>query len=572
MNTSEALNIAILILQVLFFIVPIMFFLMMMRANTFAKKRLKKISYIPNVSWDRIYDRDYVKNRLEKIANEVKEGKTYGVILFGPPGTGKTMIAKAIANKMQWNFFELKANDILSKWYGESEYLLYSFLNDVENNSPSILFIDEIDGFAMSRSDDIHEVTHRLVNILLTKIQEMHDKNDKILIIGATNIPQEIDEAFLRPGRFDEVIYVDLPDEKERERIWKGYVGIEGIDYSLLAKKSNRFSPADIKLLSEKVISECNEKGKYPSTEDFLKYIENYKPSVSISTIIKFENIAKKYSRTKVEIENYGIPDVTWNDLGDLENVKSIIRDSIELPLKNKDFAEKLGIKPVKGILLYGPPGTGKTSIAKALSNEINASFIILSGDEIASAGPLKAPELISEKFAVAKDNSPSIIFIDEVDMLARARAFNEWRNALTQLLAEMDGIRDIGDVIVIGATNRPWDIDPALLRPGRFDKIIFVPPPDYVGRIKVLKVITRGLEIDDFTIQEVAKLTENFTPADLKLVIEEIKRNLLKEATQTKILRTKININDFKKVLQIVKPSVTQDQIKLYEDFMKRN
>jgi len=369
MNASEALNIAILILQVLFFIVPIMFFLIMMRANTYVKRKNKKINYIPNVSWDRIYDRDYVKNRLEKIANEVKDGKTYGVILFGPPGTGKTMIAKAIANKMQWNFFELKANNILSKWYGESEYLLYSFLNDVENSSPSILFIDEIDGFAMSRNDDIHEVTHRLVNILLTKIQEMHDKNEKILIIGATNIPQEIDEAFLRPGRFDEVIYVPLPDEKEREKIWKGYIGIETIDYTLLARKSSRFSPADIKLVSERVISECNEKGKLPSTADFLKYIEDYKPSVSISTITKFENIAKKYSRIKVKIDNYGIPNIKWNDLGDLENVKSIIRDSIELPIKNKDFAERLGIKPVKGILLYGPPGTGKTSIAKALSN-----------------------------------------------------------------------------------------------------------------------------------------------------------------------------------------------------------
>jgi SpoVK/Ycf46/Vps4 family AAA+-type ATPase len=572
MNSSQLLNTAILILQILFFIVPIMFFLMMMRANVYARRKNKVTNYIPNITWDRIYDRENVKDKLEKIAKEVEKGRTYGVILFGPPGTGKSMMAKALANKLHWNFFELKANDILSKWYGESEYLLYSFLEDVEKNSPSILFIDEIDSFTMNRTDDIHEVTHRLVNILLTKIQDMHDKNEKILIIGATNIPQEIDEAFLRPGRFDEVFYVDLPDEKEREKIWKGYIGIEGIDYSLLAKKSNRFSPADIKLVSEKVISECNEKGRSPTTEDFLAYIENYKPSVSISTITKFENIAKKYSRNKVKIANYGVPNVRWDDLGDLENVKSIIRDSIELPLKNKEFAEKLGIKPVKGILLYGPPGTGKTSVAKALSNEINASFTVISGDEISSAGPLKAPELISEMFAIAKDNSPSIIFIDEIDMIAKARTFNEWRNALTQLLSEMDGIRDIGDVIVIGATNRPWDLDPALLRPGRFDKIIYVPPPDFTGRIKVLKVITRDLEIDYSTIQEVAKLTENFTPADLKLVVEEVKRNLLKEATQTKVLRTRITIEDFKKVLQYMKPSVSLDQLKMYENFMKNN
>lgn len=567
MNFSEIINIATDVVYVLFFIVPLIFYLMMIRANVYSRKKVRKTAYIPAVRWDDVFDRREVKERLEKIAEEVNKGRTYGVILFGPPGTGKTMIAKALANKMGWNFFELKANDVLSKWYGESEYLLHSFLSEVENNAPAVLFIDELDGFAMSREGEIHEVTHRLVNILLTKLQEFHDKSLKLLVIGATNIPQEIDEAFLRPGRFDEVLFVPLPDEKEREEIWRGYVKLEGIDYPLLAKKSNRYSPTDIKLVAERVLSEISS----PKTEDFLKYLEVYKPSVSISTLVKFETIARKYSRTKIKVDYYGVPNVRWDDLGDLEEVKKVIRESIELPLKNREFAERLGIRPVKGVLLYGPPGTGKTSIAKALANEVNASFIVISGEEVSSAGPLKAPEIISEKFNVAKDNAPAIVFIDEVDMIARARSFNEWRNALTQLLTEMDGLRDFSDIIVVGATNRPWDLDPAILRPGRFDRVIYVPPPNEEGRFKVLKVLIKGLEVDDETLMELARVTQFYTPSDLKLVVEEVRRDLLRESVETGILRTRVTIDDFMKVLSRVKPSVTQEQLKIYENFMKR-
>jgi ATPases of the AAA+ class len=565
-SVSDALQLAIEILQILFFIVPFLFFLMMIRANRIANKHKKVISYIPSTRLEDLYDLKDVKKRLEEIAEEVKKGKTYGVILFGPPGTGKTSLSKAIANKLGWNFFQLNASDILSKWYGESEILLTSFLDKVESNQPAVLFIDEIDSFTMSREDDVHEVTHRLINILLNRIQEFHDKGDKILIIGTTNLPQEIDEAFLRPGRFDEIIYVPLPDEEGREEIWKGYIKEPNIDYKLLAKRSERFSPADIKL----IVDEVKSKIQNPTTEDYLKFIENFKPSVKISTLIKFENLAKKYSREKMIDKPFGVPDITWDDLGDLEKVKEIIRESVELPIKNREFAEKLGIKPVKGILLYGPPGTGKTSIAKAMANELKASFIILSGEEIASA-QIRAPEVIAEKFNIARDNSPAVIFIDEIDMIAKNRMFNEWRNALTELLTQIDGIRETDDIILVGATNRPWDLDPAILRPGRIDKLVYVPPPDYEGRIKVLKVLTKGLEVDEKTIEEVAKITENYTPADLKLVVDEIRRNLLKEASITNVLRIKVNIDDFKKVLDKVKPSVTKEEIKMYKIFKAR-
>ena len=227
---------------------------------------------------------------------------------------------------------------------------------------------------------------------------------------------------------------------------------------------------------------------KQSDKEEFKKVLQNHELQSKTSSN---ENIDKKYEISKLIIKSYGIPNRSWDDLGDLEEVKRIIKESIELPIVNKEFAEKLGISPVKGILLYGPPGTGKTSIAKALSNDLKFNFIEISGEEISSAGPLEAPKVISEKFYIALDNAPAIIFIDEIDMLARNRMTNEWRNALTELLRQMDGLREIHNVIIIGATNRPWDLDQAILRPGRFDKIIYVPPPNREGREKILEVLS---------------------------------------------------------------------------------
>lgn len=517
-----------------------------------------------NFKWEDIYDYDDIKSRLLEIADYVKNGRCYGVILFGPPGTGKSMISKGLANKLGWSYFELKPSKILSKWYGESEFLLESFLDKVESSTPAVLHIDELDSLGMSRESEIHEVTHRLVNILLMRLQEFHDKKLKILIIGSTNIPHELDEALLRPGRFDEVIYVPLPDEKARENIWRGYIKLENIDYKELARRSERFSPADIKNIVERVFASI----KNPTTQDFIKFIEEYKPSIQISTIIKFEDLARKYSRSKINIRPFGVPEITWNDLGDLEEVKSVIRESVELPIREKELAKKLGVKPVKGILLYGPPGVGKTSIAKALANELRASFIEISGEELAKVGPFRAASIIAEKFYLAIDNAPAVIYIDEIDMIAKERLGNEWRDALTELLRQMDGLREIQDVIVIGSTNRPWDLDPAILRAGRFDKIIYIPPPNIESRIKILKVLLRDLEVSDEVIKKVAEETEYFVPADLKLLVDEVKRSLLKEAIITGNLRKNVNYEDFKRILSKMKSSLTRDIIEIYEKF----
>lgn len=555
------LQIVLMLISILlFFLFP---FIITRRINIGNKNKVKKISYIPNVKWEEIYDEEEIKRRLEEISKIVDSGKAYGAILFGPPGTGKTTLAKALANKLKWNYFELRPSNILSKWYGESEFLLDQFFDQIEESTPAIVFIDELDSLAPSRQSELHEVTHRLVNIMLMRLQDLHDKSLKVLIIGATNVPEEIDEAFLRPGRFDEVIYVPLPDIDGREKIWRGLLNIDNIDYKIIAKKSERFSPADIKNL----VDEARKRYQDITTDKLLTLIDNYKPSVPISTIIKFETIARKYSRTKINVKLYGIPEIRWNDIGDMEEIKKEIRESIELPILKKDLAEKLGVRPIKGLLLYGPPGTGKTTIAKAMANELNANFIEISGEEIASAGPFNSPQLIAEKFYVAIDNAPSILFIDEIDMIAKNRMGNEWRDALTELLRQMDGLRDTSNVIIVGATNRPWDLDPAILRPGRFDKVIYVPLPDVTAREKILKVLCRGLEVDEKTVKEVAEMTEGYTPADLKLVIEEIKRKILVEAFNGQ-LRTRITLDDFKEILGRIKPSVSKEELLLYEKY----
>jgi len=574
---ATALSVMLTLLPYLLWIAAFLFMVYMVTRMQVGlginRKQDRKVYLPPSVSWDSVVDMNEVKSRLLEIAEWVKaRKKPYGVILFGPPGTGKTLVAKALANKLGWKFMELRARDVMSKWYGESEFLLESFFDQIPLVAPVVVLIDEIDGFAMSREEGVHEVTHRLINIMLSRLQELHDSNVLAIIIATTNLPQEIDEALLRPGRFDEVIYVGLPSEDARKELWKALAGPE-VDYEALAKASNRLTPADIKAVVEAVKNkvELGERRK-PTTEDYMRELESYKPSLSLQTLLKFEDIAKKYSRHKVSEKPYLVKDVKWDDLGDLEEVKREIREAIEMPIKHREIARTLGVKPAKGVLLYGPPGTGKTSLAKALASELNASFIILSHEELSRVGPFEAPKVISEKFALAREYAPSIVFIDEIDSWTRVREANEWRSALTELLVQMDGIRELEDVVVVATTNRPWDLDPALLRPGRFDRLIYVPPPDENGRKAVLKVLMRGLEYDEELIAEVVRKTTNFTPADLKAVVDEVRRSMMKEALEKGQIRIRVTIEDFEKVLQKFKPSVDPSTLAMYEAWRRNH
>ncbi|MEM0226221.1 MAG: AAA family ATPase [Thermofilaceae archaeon] len=525
---------------------------------------------------DDVYDMEQVKARIREILESVRGRKrAYGVILFGPPGTGKSFLAKAMAGELGWPLFEVRAEEILTMWYGESERKLALLLDEVERSAPAVLLIDEMEQVAMARTRRgyVHEVTVRLVDILLRRLQELHDKKVPVLIVGATNVPEEIDPSFLRPGRFDEVIYVPLPDARGRRELWENFLrrtfGDVVADVEELARLSERYSPAEIQYIVERVRERVG--GGKPNLDDFVKALNEYRPRITLSSLRRYEELARKYSAVRVEAKPAFVGEVRWDDIGDLEEVKRELRLAVEGPLKHRELAERLGVKLPKGILLYGPPGTGKTTLVKALANELNVTFVTISGDELAKAGPLGAPQLIREKFDLARENAPAILFIDEVEVLARAREASEWRNALSQLLAEMDGLESAQGVVVIGATNKPWELDAAILRPGRFDKLVYVPPPDKEGRMSVLKVLLRGLDVSEDVIERLAAETEYYTPAELKAITERVRRLLFEEALQTGSARTTVTWEDIERARRGMKPRLDPKQLALYELFAKR-
>lgn len=538
-----------------------------------AVEAIKSAPIPSGVLWNKIYDMTETKESLLSISNDMaEEAKCYGVILFGPPGTGKTTISRAIAGKLGWRFYEAKFSDYMSYLYGEAEKNLEKLFETLFETTPCVCFFDEIEGImGLREKPETHESTHRLLNIFLTRLQEAHDKNLQILFIGATNLPADIDESFLRPGRFDEVIYVPLPDLEGRKEIWQGILG-PGFNYDELARKSERYSPADIKALCDQVFRRARKDNAEVDDKYILSFLSTYKPSVRPSTITKFDDISRKYSTTRLNTVVSGVEDIKWSDIGGLESVKEELKSSIEIPLKHRDMAESLKIKPAKGILLYGPPGTGKTMIAKAVANELSLRFFQTSGDELSRAGPYGAADLIRDKFNTARDNSPAVMFIDEVDSLARTRISNEWRGALTQLLTEMDGLTSFGEVIVLGATNTPWDLDPAILRSGRFEKCLYVSPPDFDGRKDVLKKLMDGLTYDESLISAVAEQTEYATPADLKLLIDNVRRQLLQESLNTGTIRNQVTMDDIGPFLKGMKISVNQDMLALYKRFSEEH
>ncbi|MDS0256901.1 AAA family ATPase [Thermoplasmatales archaeon AK] len=526
----------------------------------------------PDVSWDSIFDMAEVKQKLLAIAEEIsEEKKAYGLLLFGPPGTGKTMIAKGLAGKLNWRFVEFNTAEILSPWYGMAERNLETFFQKAQLLAPVVVFMDEIEGLMISRNaQEIQESTRRLINMFLTKIQDFHNKKVPVCFIGATNLPEEIDEALLRPGRFDEVVYVPLPDKEGRVAIWKGYLGSGSFDFNKLADKSQRFTPADIANIIQVVRRDAKRSKRSPTEADFIEALDNFKPSVSYSSLSRYEEISKKYSRQKMQSKDMYIPDVRWADVIGLDEVKKQIKEAIETPLKHKDLAEKLGIKPAKGILLYGPPGTGKTMLAKAVANELKTSFILVTGDELSKSGPYNVAGMIREKFNLARDNAPSVVFIDEIDMVARNRASSEWRNALTQMLTEMDGITSQSDVVVIGATNAPWDLDPAITRGGRLEKMLYVPLPDASERKLMFMRFLQGLAVPDEDLDWAVNSTDGYSPADIKLLSDEIRRSLFNEAVTTKQPRTKIGREDLAAALSKVGKTPNQDYINMYDQFSK--
>ncbi|MDR0791617.1 MAG: CDC48 family AAA ATPase, partial [Methanomassiliicoccaceae archaeon] len=490
-----------------------------------------------------------------------------GVLLYGPPGTGKTLIAKAVANESGAAFFTIQGPEIIGRFYGQSEERLREIFKEAESNSPSIIFLDEIDSIVPNRgSSDTSEHDRRVVAQLLTLMDGLGGKGE-IIVIAATNREDSIDPALRRPGRFDREIEIGIPGRNGRREILgvhtRGMPLGDEFDLDHLAGATQGFVGADLAALAREAAMKCLRR-KIPEL-DLDKPIP--------SDILESMRVTMDdFTTALAEIEPSGmrevvveIPRVTWSDVGGLDDVKREIKEAF-IPSEDPKAFERLGIRPAKGVLFYGPPGTGKTLIAKAVANESGANFICVNGPEIANKWLGESEKAIRQIFKRAKQMAPCIIFFDEMDSVAPRRgtsASSSLERVVNQLLTSMDGIESLRNVMIMGATNRPDMIDPALLRPGRFDKLILIGQPDADARLKILEVHTKNMPLRDVDLKEIAKDTEGYVGADLEALCREAGMEAYRENPDIEnVLR-----RHFDAALKAVMPSVDAELMKSYEN-----
>jgi len=497
-----------------------------------------------------------------------------GILLYGPPGTGKTLLAKAVANESDAHFIAISGPEIVSKYYGESERQLREIFEEAEKNAPAIIFIDELDSIAPKRKEAQGEVERRLVAQLLTLMDGLKERKN-VVVIGATNRIDAVDEALRRPGRFDREIEIRVPDADGRKEIFmihtRGMPLAEDVDLDEYVQLTHGFTGADIAALCReaamnalrRVLPEINLEEKTISREVLDKLVV---------TRQDFDEALKGIEPSALREIYVEVPNVTWEDIGGLEEVKQLLREAVELPLKRPDAFRRVGVEAPKGVLLYGPPGTGKTLLAKAVANESEANFIAAKGSDLLSKWYGESEKRIAELFAKARQVAPAVIFLDELDALApkRGMAIGEphvTERIVNQLLSELDGLEELRGVVVIGATNRPDIIDPALLRPGRFDELIYVPIPDKEARKAIFQVHTRKMSLaPDVDLDELVERTEGFTGADIAAVCKKAGRLALREDLEAKEVRMK----HFLEALEETQPSVTPEMRAHYERLAK--
>ncbi|HNT72121.1 MAG TPA: CDC48 family AAA ATPase, partial [Methanothrix sp.] len=496
-----------------------------------------------------------------------------GVLLHGSPGTGKTLIAKAVANETNANFFSIAGPEVMSKYYGESEQRLRDIFEEANRNTPSIIFIDELDSIAPKRGEVTGEVERRVVAQLLAMMDGLKERG-QVVVIGATNRIDAIDPALRRPGRFDREIEIGVPDRVDRLEIIQIHVQNMPIDESVnledLADRTNGFVGADISAL-------CKEAA--------MKVLRRHLPEISFDDDIPeevldqmsvtghdFENALKEIEPSAMREVLVEVSDVSWRDVGGIGPVRQEIVEAVEWPLKRPAKFEEMGIRPPRGVLLYGPPGTGKTLIARAVARETKANFISIKGPQLLSKWVGESEKAVREVFKKARQVSPAIIFFDELDAIAPMRGMEEGHRTservVNQLLAEMDGLETLKDVVVIGATNRPDIIDPALLRSGRFDRLLFVGPPDRSGRLEILKIHTsKTPNGDDVSLEELAELTESFVGSDLESLCREAVMLALREDPEA----SEVEMRHYREALKRVRPSFEENMVRYYERINER-
>ncbi|WP_267381822.1 MULTISPECIES: CDC48 family AAA ATPase [unclassified Sphingomonas] len=498
-----------------------------------------------------------------------------GLLLYGPPGTGKTRLARAVANESDAQFFLVNGPEIMGSAYGESEKRLRDVFEEATKNAPSIVFIDEIDSIAPKRGQVSGEAEKRLVAQLLTLMDGLEARAN-LVVIAATNRPEAIDEALRRPGRFDREIVVGVPDERGRREIigihTRGMPLGDRVDLDELARTTFGFVGADLAALAREAAIEAVrrimprlnlEERTIPADvlddlsvtrEDFLEALKRVQPSAMREVMVQAPNVA-------------------WTDVGGLDDAQMRLKEGVELPLKDPDAFRRLGIRPAKGFLLYGPPGTGKTLLAKAVAREAQANFIATKSSDLLSKWYGESEQQIARLFARARQVAPCVIFIDELDSLVPARGGGLGEPQVTErvvntILAEMDGLEELQSVVVIGATNRPNLVDPALLRPGRFDELIYVGVPDRAGRRRILGIQTQKMPLDgDVDLDVVAERTERFTGADLEDVVRRAGLVALRRSLESH----SVTMADFEAALTEARASVTPEMERDYAQMASR-
>src|SRR5512136_2666747 len=461
-----------------------------------------------------------------------------GVLLHGPPGCGKTLLARAVANESEANFYSINGPEIMSKFYGESEARLREIFQQAQQNAPSIIFVDELDAIAPKREEVTGEVERRVVAQLLALMDGLSGRGN-VIVIGATNRPGALDPALRRPGRFDREVEIGVPDKQGRNEILqihtRGMPLAQDVDLKKLRDMTHGYTGADLASLAR---------------ETAMKALRRYLPEINLEEerippevlermeilMEDFVNAYKEVTPTAMREVYIEVATVHWDDIGGLESVKQELREAVEWPIKTPEIFERMGIRPPKGIMLFGPPGCGKTLLARAVATESEANFISIKGPEVFSKWVGESEKAIREVFRKSRMAAPAVIFFDEFDSLVpgRGRGYSDSgvsERVIRQLLTEMDGIISLEDVVIVAATNRPDMVDPAVLRPGRFDRLIYVPEPDEKSRAQIFKLYTKDMPLaKDVNILYLANASRGYSGADLDALCREAAMNALRK------------------------------------------